>query len=402
MSEALADQHHSSGHPADNLLVEIESQTDFPPGGDPLIGNMWEGFLSEASAEPGLGDIFDTFRVLHETGPASERAGLLRTIFMADVLRSDQPYQVAIPQSYEQWCDYFQGLGQDYREHDRSTDPEVGARIDDLTFNLFDATKDVQTDIYRRYVSAELVMQSDPKFRDGAIWLDVGCGIQQGQHALALKNEDPLEPVQIVDERTERPKPQLQQKVNELLARPSLIRAGIGVDILEPKDQKSKRWVRASLRLTSELLDEAFMARYDALAEATVPHIEAKTVDITDEEAVTRLLDEAPDFRPNLVTLYTFPHQLEKKERGLSKRNIRRIASPDATLLLQDFAYPVSARPNFLRYYINWHDVPYKYSMFRRDLGTDQDYWRKQLSFNESHGSTLKLSREMIKAVLSA
>jgi hypothetical protein len=401
MSEAFADQPSSFPCPGDDLLAEIESQTDTPPGDDPLIGTMWEGFLSEVSDEPGLGDIFDTFRMLHGTGPVSERAGLLRTIFMADVLRDNRPYREAIPQSYEQWCDYFQGLGQDYQEHDHSSDSEVGARIDDLTFSLIDASKEVQTNIAQRYVSAELVMQSDPKFRDGVTWLDVGCGIQQGQHALALKESRPLEPVRVIDEKTENPKPRLQEKVNELLARPSLIHSGIGVDLLDPKDQKSKRWVRASLRLTSELLDEAFMARYDSLADAEVPHIEAKVVDITDEEAVTQFLDETPNFRPNLVTLYTFPHQLEKKERALSKRNIRRITSPDATLLLQDFAYPASARPNYLRYFDDWHK-PYRYSMFRRDLGTDRDYWRQQLSFNESHGSTLRLSREMINAVLSA
>jgi hypothetical protein len=402
MSEAFADQSPSSPYPTDDLLLEIEGQTSHPPGGDPIIGNMWEGFLSEVSGEPGLGDIFDTFRMFHGEGPASERAGLLRTIFMADVLRSSQPYEEAIPRSYEQWCDYFQGLGQDYQEHDHSTDPEVGARIDDLTFSLFDTTREVQTNIARRYVSAELVMQSDRKFRDGVVWLDVGCGIQQGQHALALKDEEPLDGVQIAAARTGRQRPRLQEKVNELLARPSLIRAGIGVDLFDPKDQKSKRWVRASLRPTTELLNGSFMTRYDTLADAEVPHIEAKVLDITDEEAVTRFLDEMPDFRPNLVTLYTFPHQLEKKERGLSKRNIRRIASPDATLLLQDFAYPVSPQPNFLRYYKNWHDEPYRYSMFRRDLGTEQDYWRQQINFDESHGATLKLSREMIKAVLGA
>jgi hypothetical protein len=301
----------------------------------------------------------------------SNQVGDFRAVVQTEVL-SDHP-EFPANDAYEQpaiWREPLQALGERYAATSfDTTDEEL--RSERLTYNLL--FRKVQTDVATRALPVEYIMQSRAeRFPDGVRWLNIGCGIMEGQSYLLNKSIHDLPALTVVDTPDDRA---ATRKLKALLERPSLISESIGIDIADAFDANTYTWSRGSLR-PSELKNKSFIQRFDALApcHGVVDDSRVQPAffrgDILSDSDMTEFTAVHGDKKFQLVSALTMLHQLTggdntNKERQKLLERGRELLTDDGILLISDFAWlaPKARAPQQLNFYRHWHE-PFRYRSF--------------------------------------
>ena len=350
---------------------ELTRQAVRPPGEDRAIGAMCLAALQELQLGGPLCNAAEDLLTVRAQESPSNQVGDFRAVVQTEVL-SDHP-EFPANDAYEQpeiWREPLQALGERYAATSfDTTDEEL--RSERLTYNLL--FRKVQTDVATRALPVEYIMQSRAeRFQDGVRWLNIGCGIMEGQSYLLNKSIHDLPPLTVVNTPDDRA---ATRKLKALLERPSLISESIGIDIADAFDANTYTWSRGSLR-PSELKNKSFIQRFDALAPCRGALDDSRLQpaffrgDILSDSDMAEFTAVHGDKKFQLVSALTMLHQLTdgdntNKERQKLLERGRELLTDDGILLISDFAWlaPKARAPRQLNFYRHWHE-PFRYRSF--------------------------------------
>jgi hypothetical protein len=360
------------------ILGEFRRQSDIEgaPGKDPIFSAFAEAVCEEIEANTAFGLVVNEVALFYQhhdpkNAGTSEKVGRIRAAVCTDLQQQGIFPSEAFANPYY-WRDQLRAIGYIMTHSDVDE-----ARNERLSLNML--TRSVQTNIRNRYLPFELMTQTvAERFPDGASWLDIGCAIQQGTKGVHLKQSYPFAE-HMVAPRPRRPYKRepgvLTAITNELVARPSVIREVVGMDLIDGNDPETIAWSRGSLRPQSELMNPAFIDEFDALAQVELSSDDSFRfirADASTLEGAREFDDQCPGKQFDFISIIACGHQMSRTEFEQTMTFARSRCSPRGVIFLEDFAYQ---RRGSLRFYKEWH-VPYRFRSYIDDGGGIQEFAR--------------------------
>lgn len=355
------------------FLRELGRQTVRPPGEDRAIGAMCIAAYDLLQRDGPFQTAVNDLLTVRANETPSNQVGDFRATIQTELLSDSANFP--LDPKYEQpdaWRQAMETLGERYVSAAFSS-PEEERRSERLSYNLL--FRRCQTNVPERALPVEYVAQTRrERFANGVRWLDIGCGIMEGQALLLAKERHGVPAVQVVDTPNEQA---ATSRVQELLERDSIFTESVGVDLTDAYDQNTYAWSRGSLR-PSELKNEAFMQRFDALAaerlrsdQTTIPTSFFQGDALSDAD-MTELMAAQKGQKFHLVSALTTLHQTPHRQHELLQRG-RELLTDDGLLVISDFAWvhPRAQVAQQLNFYRHWHR-PFNYRTFIWDAAEPQ------------------------------
>jgi hypothetical protein len=299
----------------------------------------------------------------------SQVLGGLRSAVGADMVSPENAERYGFPSlefaDSRYWRPVLEDIAEAYNSDENPGTP-MGDRKHAIDAYLVEAVPGANTSVHTRGIAFDLTAQAMVQAgfwpSDGIKVLDVGTGVQQVPHALALKPHPDI-PFQVQEmSTTERrgnrriyhPDAEKLAIANALAARPSILKECDTLDRNDPRHPITRNRARGSLRFENELMDPAFMMTYDllerpCLTEGRVRFIRA---DASDQEDMEKVIKQTGAGTVHAVTAIAAAHQMSGAEYGSFIRNVRPLLRPDGLIFLFDFAYLNG--PADLRFYPRW------------------------------------------------
>jgi len=396
--ELLVPRLRTGSSEAFHLFVgELARQSVRPPGEDRTIGAMCLAALHELELGGPLCHAVEDLLAVRANETPSNQVGDFRAVTQTELL-SDHP-DFPTDDAYEwpeAWREPLQALGERYTAaHFDSTCEEL--RSERLVYNLL--FRKVQTDVPTRALPVEYVMQTRAeRFPNGVRWLNMGCGIMEGQSYLLNKSALGVPPVEVVGSANDTA---ATHKFNALLERASLIHESVGIDIADAYDPNTYTWSRGSLR-PSELKNQSFIQRFDALAPArltgTKPQVHPDFFrgDILSDDDMAEFTTAYGRKKFQVVSALTMLHQVNgddtNKERQKLLERGRELLDDNGILIVSDFAWltPRARAPQRLNFYRHWHE-PFRYRSFIWDASEPEAGLQEILRSKNSRCDTFQI-----------
>ncbi len=206
-----------------SLVKELELQAIKPPGQDQVIGSFYKAVLESINSNQLLGKLV--------TGVSQERQ-MSPQLFVNLLFRAFQFY---LTENYRQ-KDYPIGLDSESQWspllENVLSDRDQFKTIEDLLL-----TEHTTTTIYERYASSVAIAVALYN-HSNVSWVDLGCG--GGFGSLGAVQGEPFG--QIVDDTSNK---YFTNQINEFNNGQFRIGTAIGIDLYDPRLEKTKRWRRA-------------------------------------------------------------------------------------------------------------------------------------------------------------
>ena len=367
---------------------EMLRQRDRPPGGDEIIQAFWSGALKEFEDGGQFARLIHEFvlfrnvQLQSETDgmSPSEAAGAFRAAIQADLTLyvDDFPANPDYLRS-DHWQEIFRHVPEVLDDTSDTNNPRQEA----LSYRL--AFMNVQTTVPSRYALPEIVMQAvKNRFPEGITWWDIGSGAVLGPRQLVFKDKYPFENVNAGDITA-------TKLANAALAAKSVLRHCVAIDLL-PYDSNTVLNARASLRPQKEILNEAFINRFDGLAKEPLKNIQTVDCDISNPQEVARLDSHTGSERPQVVTLITAAHQMNKE--GVLQpalKNIQQRLDENGIIILQDFVHLSRDREKRLAFYQRWHQ-PGRYRTLVFDAANPERQWQTLITSEDSRALQIRFA----------
>ncbi len=380
------------------FLGELATQGTKPPGNDRIIGALCLATIDDITNDGPVKDMAADFLANRPSFVVSEAVGAYRAAVQTEL----QKYEEGFPEDPEledprRWQRSLHEIADVYNTlHGTHS---VQERSERLNYNLW--ARRVQTNIPDRYLAAEIAMQSyRHRFPNGVKWLDIGCGILEGQRMLLGKQQQGLTEVDIVTENGDIDALKTSE-VRDLLQRDSLIKRAVGVDLMPAYDPNTQQWARGSLRPQKEMRNQEFMRKFDSLIMSPTKETETfgNVISFFDGDLLREETREEFSAGPGaekfeMVTILTTLHQLPRDQRNELAEIAKSYLDPDnGILVLQDFARVAhhARSPQSLLFYQHWHN-PYRYRTFIWDMKEPQKGYQEFARAADSRCQRLMLN----------
>ena len=267
----------------------------------------------------------------------------------------------------------------------------------------FDLYRDVQSNVPQRYVSvpllANLHRELDGRFGGPLRIIDAGCSQNYGMKKLASA-ASPFSPVNVMNweeiggASLYVRNPVLSRFLNDDLMRPLEVEEALGVDVVDPRDEPVKQWVKACSRYPKEFRNRHLDREYDFLDHEMPDAVDFVRADFTSPELVEQagLKQQQYDIGMVATTLY----MLSEEKQAAVFDNLRRLVKPDGLIIRQDFGHMQGRRK--YRIYSNMSpNKPNQYRTVVTDMVEGGEISHEYFIWQSGRCRDLQLGRKAIE-----
>jgi len=245
-----------------------------------------------------------------------------------------------------------------------------------------------QANVSRRYRGVSLVLGLfAERFGSEPEILDIGASQNLGLKQMALKEHYPFDPIVGVEWLVKpghkfghRPATAASvRRANQFLQQSAPIGPSVGIDIIDPREEGNKEWVRTSSHYPKEWLNDALVEQYDVLDLAEPPGIDLFQGDFsefnrpeepgepTPQERFDRLY---PGKKFDVVSFCTVLNQVHPIAAQMMMRHAEQYLKPNGIIVIQDFAKVPARYEHTLVFDEHWFSRNFPYTTIVYDPAT--------------------------------